>query len=148
MNVSIRAMSLSDYPAATALWGLTQGIGLSDSDSQAAVAAFLQRNPDMSAVAVSQSGELVGAVLCGHDGRRGYLHHLAVAAAHRNRGIADGLIGWCFDRLADRDVPKCAIFLFRDNDAGSSFWQHNGWSARADLLVYQKTINPRRQPGA
>jgi putative acetyltransferase len=147
MLVSIRAMAIGDYEDVHALWKATPGVGLSESDTRTGTEAFLRRNAGMSAVAMAGS-DLVGAVLCGHDGRRGYLHHLAVSAAWRGSGIARRLLGWCFDRLADRGIPKCNVFLFADNAEGAAFWQHNGWVSRADLEVYQKAIRPARErPG-
>jgi putative acetyltransferase len=140
MNVAIRAMTVDDYPAVTELWRQTEGIGLNESDSEDAVGLFLRRNPGMSAIAVSSSNELLGAVLCGHDGRRGYLHHLAVAPSHRKQGIASHLIAWCFGHLATEMIPKCNVFLLNSNESGASFWQHNGWSPRHDLRVFQKEV--------
>jgi putative acetyltransferase len=109
MTITIRAMDADDYPAVAELWRRTEGIGLNESDTNDAVAVYLRRNPGMSAVGQSQEGVILGAVLCGHDGRRGYLHHLAVDPAHRHQGIARRLLEWCFDRLHEAAVPKCNI---------------------------------------
>ena len=147
MHASVRAMSIEDYDSVHALWVSTPGVGLSESDTRAGTGAFLGRNVGMSAVALVGS-EFVGAVLCGHDGRRGYLHHLAVSSAWRGRGIARQLLAWCFDRLSAHGIPKCNIFLFSDNAAGAAFWQHNGWSSRTDLQVLQKSVPPPGSPAA
>lgn len=147
METRIRAMVPGDHPAVLALWLRTPGVGLSDSDGYEGVAAFLGRNPGMSAVAHAGS-ELVGAVLCGHDGRRGYLHHLAVPPEHRRRGVARGLLERCLAELAQRGIPKCNIFLFDDNEAGAAFWLHNGWISRDDLRVLQRfTASPAAGAG-
>jgi len=142
-SASIRAMSIEDYEAVHSLWIATPGIGLNESDTRAATEAFLMRNPGMSAVAF-EGARLVGAILCGHDGRRGYLHHLAVGVAWRGRGIARRLLARCFDQLSACGIPKCNIFLFSDNAEGASFWLHEGWSRRSDLQVLQKPVAPRR----
>jgi N-acetylglutamate synthase len=147
MHVSVRAMSIEDYDAVHALWVSTPGVGLSESDTRAGTSAFLLRNAGMSAVAVV-GAELVGAVLCGHDGRRGYLHHLAVSSAWRGRGIARQLLARCFDQLSAQGIPKCNVFLFSDNAAGAGFWHHNGWSSRTDLQVLQKPVSSPRRAAA
>lgn len=85
MQVAIRPFEISDYADARALWGRTPGVGLSEDDAEGPVAAYLRRNPGLSLVAMAGS-ELVGTVLCGHDGRRGLIHHLVTAEAHRMRG--------------------------------------------------------------
>jgi N-acetylglutamate synthase len=81
---------------------------------------------------------IIGAVLCGHDGRRGYLHHLAVAAACRRKGIGRALVEACLTGLGSVGIPKCNIFLLADNELGKTFWTHNGWNDRCDLKVLQK----------
>jgi ribosomal protein S18 acetylase RimI-like enzyme len=116
-------------PITNTSWLRSEGVGLGESDTKEGVAAFLLRNPGLSAVAESLHGEIVGAVLCGHDGRRGYLHHLAVAATHRRRGIARRLVQYSFSGLANEKIPKCNIFVFRENPGVVAFWTHNGWSA-------------------
>jgi len=142
MTTTLRAMTPDDYEAVSALWQASPGVGLGESDGAADVASFLRRNPGMSCVAIAHDGRLVGAVLCGHDGRRGYLHHLAVADDVRRRGIARCMIAFCFERLAEARIPKCNVFLFTDNTAAEQFWLHNGWAARPDLKVMQKRTGP------
>ena len=83
----------------------------------------------MSFVAVA-GGRIVGAVLGGHDGRRGYLHHLAVDAGlapprHRPRA-GRGRPG----RLKAAGLLKCNLFLYAHNEAGRAFWLKHGWAAR------------------
>lgn len=138
--VLIRAMVPSDHPAAVRLWESTPGIGLSEADAEPRIASFLERNLGLSAVAIAEGGELVGAVLCGHDGRRGYLHHLAVAEAHRRQGVARALIEHGLAGLRAAGIDKCNVFLFSDNEDGRSFWIQNGWLVRGDLQVIQKRL--------
>lgn len=132
--IQIRPFEIADHAAAIDLWQSTEGIGLSASDSLANVDAFLKRNPGMSFVA-SSDGRLVGAVLCGTDGRRGYLHHLAVHPGFRGRGIGRQLVAHCLHALQRAGLPKCHLFLFRENLAGRQFWEKIGWSLRTDLDV-------------
>jgi N-acetylglutamate synthase len=142
-DVKVRAMTAADYPEVLALWKASPGVGLSESDTEQGVASFLARNPELSTVACAD-GMLVGAVLCGYYGRRGYLHHLAVAATHRRRGIAAAVLEHCFRRLETLGIPKCNIFLFSDNHDGAAFWRHVGFSSRDDLRVFQSTVPPKR----
>lgn len=137
--VQVRAMTSADLPRVLALWKGMPGIGLSDSDRLEALKCFLARNPGMSAVAEA-GADLLGAVLCGSDGRRGYLHHLAVQEAHRRQGIGQKLLEHCFTALLGQDIPKCNIFVYADNTAGQAFWHHQGWFAREDILLMQRYV--------
>lgn len=147
MNTRIRAMVIDDYPAVLDLWQRSEGIGLNESDTREAVDAYLRRNPGMSAVSESDADVIVGAVLCGHDGRRGYLHHLAVEPAFRRHGLGRQLLAWSFERFQEAGVPRCNILVFQDNESGADFWSHNGWNARTDLRVFQKVIGCGEQGG-
>src|SRR5215471_3680247 len=109
MRHKIELMSLDDYDEVIALWQSAEGVGLGESDTRDAIAAYLKRNPGMSFVA-RHEGELAGAVLCGHDGRRGYLHHLAVAPPHRRNGLGRKLVAKCLAELKRRGILKCNIF--------------------------------------
>lgn len=137
--VAIRPFELTDHAAAVDLWQSTEGIGLSASDSRDHMAAYLERNHGMSFVACC-NGMLIGAVLCGTDGRRGYLHHLAVDKHFRGRGIGRKLVTHCLQALREAGLPKCHLFLYRSNRSGREFWQKIGWSRRSDLEVVSIVI--------
>lgn len=141
MDIEIRAMGREDYAQVFALWQRSPGVGLNESDVEEQIAAFLARNPGMSCVAAA-SGAIVGAVLCGHDGRRGSLHHLAVDATQRRRGVAARLIERCFERLAEHSIQKCNIFVYHDAEDAAAFWHHFGFSPRNDFRVLQRKIPP------
>ena len=132
----VRSFRVKDCVAVIALWRRTEGVGLNESDTRRAIAAYLRRNPRLSFVA-EQGGRIIGAVLCGHDGRRGYLHHLAVAGRHRKRGIGRQLVNACLAKLRKAGIPKCNIFIFANNAAGMKFWTHIGWSLRTELRLMQ-----------
>jgi ribosomal protein S18 acetylase RimI-like enzyme len=135
----IRGMTLADYDEVIALWRATEGLGLGESDGREAIGAYLLRNPGMSFVAINAE-HIVGAVLGGHDGRRGYLHHLAVGPRCRHRGIGRALMETSLAQLRAAGVPKCNLFLYGQNAAGRAFWLKHGWTAREDLVLVQKTL--------
>jgi putative acetyltransferase len=135
----IKAMKLSDFAAVSRLWRSSEGIGLNESDTRANIAIYLKRNPQMSFVAL-KGRTIVGAVLCGHDGRRGYLHHLAVAKNHRGIGIGKNLVETSFAALARAGITRCNIYLFNNNAQGEAFWLHNGWAKRSDMQMLQKVV--------
>jgi putative acetyltransferase len=132
-------MTLADHDEVIALWRVTEGIGLTVSDERAAIGAYLARNPGMSFAAVA-GGRIVGAVLGGHDGRRGYLHHLAVTPAWRHRGIGRALVEAVLAELKQCGMLKCNLFLYAHNEAGRAFWLKHDWAAREDLVLVQKTL--------
>jgi ribosomal protein S18 acetylase RimI-like enzyme len=131
-------MALIDIPEVLDLWRRSPGIGLREDDSAPGLANFFARNPDLSLVVVLPDGTIVGAVLCGHDGRRGFLYHLAVAEGHRGGGLGKLLVNTCLERLAKQGITKCSVFSFVDNETGRAFWERGGWSERLDLCVFQK----------
>ena len=139
MSHRIETMSLHDFDEVIELWRNTEGVGLNESDSREGIALFLTRNPGMSFV-VRDGNAIIGAVLCGHDGRRGYLHYLAVAKSYRKLGLGKALVAACLHQLEREGILKCNIFLLANNAEGEAFWKQNGWNARADLAVMQKAI--------
>jgi putative acetyltransferase len=141
----IETMKLSDFPTVSRLWRNSEGIGLNESDTWANIAIFLKRNPAMSFVA-RKGRAIIGAVLCGHDGRRGYLHHLAVAKNHRGNGIGRKLVEASFSALSRAGITRCNIYLINTNTAGEAFWKHNGWNELADVQVLQKPIGEQAKP--
>lgn len=143
MTPSLRTMSLDDYDAVIDLLRRTPGVTFRDADSRDATARYLARNPDLSFLAYCD-GELAGCVMSGHDGRRGYLQHLAVLPAFRRRGIANALVERCLDALARLGIQKCHIDVLRDNATGAAYWESQGWRLRTDIHRYSMT----RQGGA
>ena len=139
----VRFFRVEDYDAVIALWRRTEGVGLNESDTRRAIAAFLRHNPRLSFVA-EKNGRIIGAVLCGHDGRRGYLHHLAVAKRHRKRGIGRQLVSVCLAKLRKAGISKCNIFIFANNAEGMKFWTHTGWSLRTELRLMQIRLDDGR----
>lgn len=138
-ELRIRPMTEDDYDAVVGLWRATEGIGLSAADERDAIAAYLDRNPGLSRVAL-RGETLVGAVMSGHDGRRGYLHHLAVVPRERGRGLGRILVDRCLDDLRALGIAKVNIVVFADNDEGLAFWRATGWVDRDDLLLMQRTL--------
>jgi len=147
-DFTLRTLTIDDYGAVFALWQQTEGMGLNDSDKREAIAAFLDRNVGLSSVACTTQRLIVGAVLCGHDGRRGYLHHLAVSRAHRKQGIGRALVNASLERLTALKIQKCSLFLFASNTAGRTFWLHQGWSTREDIVLVQKELKPGKSGGS
>jgi N-acetylglutamate synthase len=145
-GVIVRYFLIEDYNAVIALWRHTEGVGLNESDTRRAIAAYLRRNPRLSFVA-ERDGRIIGAVLCGHDGRRGYLHHLAVARQYRQRGIGRQLVDACLAKLRRTGIQKCNIFIFANNGAGRRYWAHTGWKLRTELRVMQIRLADGRRAG-
>jgi ribosomal protein S18 acetylase RimI-like enzyme len=139
---TIREMAEGDYDAVYALWKATPGIGLSEADERRNIASFLAHNRGLSFVAEADS-RLAGAVLGSFDGRRGYLHHLAVAPEHRRAGVGSALVARSLDALRGHGVRRCHIFVMAGNAEGQRFWERIGWFRRHDLLVMSKDVAPR-----
>ena len=131
--------TMKDYQKVIALWKSCEGIGLSSADSEDSIKSYLKRNRGMSFVARNKD-EIIGAVLCGHDGRRGYLHHLAVHADFRNQGIGRSLVEKCTSALHSIGIQKCHLFIFNSNENGIRFWEKIGWNHRKDIGVISKEI--------
>ncbi len=136
--MEIAEMTEKHIPAVLSLWEGTEGIGLDeDVDNPRAIGRYLKRNPGMCFIAL-EDGKLIGAVLCGTEGRRGYLNHLAVLPAFRRKGIGSALVDKTLAALKKAGIGKCNLFLYRDNDPGRRFWEKTGWQVRDNLMVVSK----------
>ena len=118
MHISIEPMTIDQYDEVFALWQESENVGLSGADEREHIESYLKRNPSMSFVA-KNNGAIVGAVLCGHDGRRGYIHHLAVAETYQKRGIGRGLTERCLQSLKHVGIQKCHLFVYHTNTMGN-----------------------------
>ncbi len=137
----IRAMEVEDYEQVRALWMTIKGFAIrSMDDSREGVERFLKRNPGISVVAV-EDGKIVGAILCGHDGRRGCLYHVCVDPAYRLRGIGKEMVTFCMRRLQEEGINKVSLIAFTVNDIGNAFWRCIGWTKREDLNYYDFVLN-------
>ena len=133
--MALRPFLPQDIPVARALWQATPGVGLSAADEPAALAAFLTRNPTTCFVAVAQGG-LAGTILVGHDGRRGLIHHLAVATDSRRSGLGRRLVEAGLAALHAQGIDKCHLMVFTDNAGGAAFWTGIGATRRDELALY------------
>ncbi len=141
--MDIRLMTIEDFDRVSALWQSTAGMGLNPvDDSREGIARYLRRNPETCFVA-EENGALIGSILSGHDGRRAYLYHMAVAESHRRRGVGETLLTRAMEALASEGVGKAALLVFATNDKGNAFWEKQGFTARHDVLYRNKDIEHR-----
>jgi len=138
MEFEIIPMTVDEYDKVLALWQRTEGMGLDleDADSREGFALYLRRNLGTCFTA-RVDGRLAGTVLCGHDGRRGYLTHLAVATEFRRRGIGSALIDRCLAILRAEGIARCNIFVFDNNETGRRFWERRGWMLYPTVSLMQ-----------
>ena len=140
-NCMIRTMTPEDYDSVYALWNTINGFAIrSVDDSREGVERFLKRNPTTSVVA-EVDGKIVGAILCGHDGRRGCLYHVCVHKDYRRRGVGKSMVVFCMEALKKEKINKVSLIAFTVNDIGNAFWNSIGWTRRLDLNYYDFTLN-------
>jgi ribosomal protein S18 acetylase RimI-like enzyme len=138
-KINIQEMVISDYEEIYNLWRESPGLELSVADSKESIARFLERNPGLSFIA--RDGDLlVGVVLCGHDGRRGYIDQLAVRPSHRRQGIGRNLVARCLYNLIQTGIRKWHLFVLEDNDEAIAFWNKLGWAQRVELVTMSQVI--------
>jgi putative acetyltransferase len=125
-KIETREFSIEDYAAAVELWKKVEGVEIAEGDSKDEITRYLLRNPGLSRVA-SAGSIIVGVALCGHDGRRGYIYHLAVDPNFQRRGVGKRLLDECLDRLRGTGVTRVLVMVAKDNPRGRDFWRSNGW---------------------
>ena len=139
----IREMKIEDYDNVFALWKTIKGFGIrSVDDSREGIERFLKWNPGLSVVAEVE-GTIVGAILCGSDGRRGCLYHVCVHKDFRRQGIGKSMVVWCMEKLKELQINKVSLIAFTQNDIGNTFWKEIGWTKREDLNYYDFTLNEK-----
>jgi len=140
----LREMTINDYDYVYPLWEQIEGLSLEESDTKEAMAIYLNRNRGLCFVACV-GDEIVGTLLCGHDGRRGILRHLAVKKEFRRRGIARALVSESVSALAREKIRKCNTYVLDTNAEGLLFWKHLGWYMLEDN--YRTLQTSTRQNG-
>ncbi len=141
--MNIHTMDMSYYRAVYDLWMNTPGMGLNTiDDSEDGISRFLMRNPSTSFVAI-ENGLVVGVILCGHDGRRGYIYHLSVHPDQRRKGLGSSLVTRVIESLRHEGITKVACVVFSHNKTGNSFWDSMGFPLREDLLYRNRVITEK-----
>ncbi|MCQ2524577.1 MAG: GNAT family N-acetyltransferase [Lachnospiraceae bacterium] len=140
-DFELSAMKIEDYDEVKALWMTIKGFAIrSIDDSKEGVERFLRRNPTTSVVA-RMDGKLVGAILCGHDGRRGCFYHVCVHENYRRHGIGKAMVVYCMESLKAEKINKVSLIAFTKNDIGNAFWKGINWTKRDDLFYYDFGLN-------
>lgn len=133
-------MQAGDYPQVYELWMRTPGMGLNTTDdSKEGIEKYLKRNPTTCFV-TEEEGGIIGVILSGHDGRRGYIHHMAVDVQKRKRGIGTALLNAALDALKAEGIIKVALVVFEKNETGNYFWAEKGFEERRDLIYRNKSL--------
>ena len=135
--MEIRSMKIEDYDEIFSMWQITSKRALCEADSRDNIERYLLRNEGMSQVAV-ENGRIIGTVLAGHDGRRGFIHHMAVLPEHRRKHIGNALATEAIKKITEDGIDKTHIFCYQDNLTGQGFWTSLGFKKRGDLFVYSK----------
>ena len=139
--MNVRHMLIEDYDEIYSLWSGTEGMGMrSLDDSIEGITRFLTRNPNTNFVA-EVDNQIAGVILCGHDGRRGYIYHTAVKPDYRKRGIGKALVTAALDALKKEQINKVALVVFAANELGNKFWKDAGFEMRNDLIYRSISIN-------
>lgn len=137
----IRTMKIEDYEGVHELWGKIKGFAIrSIDDSYEGIARFLRRNPTTSIVA-EEDGQIIGSILCGHDGRRGYFYHVCVLESYRKKGIGNQMVKAAIEALKEEEITKISLIAFTKNQLGNAFWKDMGWTLREDLNYYDLSLN-------
>ena len=137
--MEVREMKVCDYESVIELWRNCEGLGVHDFETKEWLGNYLSRNPGMSFVAVDNDN-VIGAVLCGHEGRRGYLNHLGVTDNYREKGVAKALINAVENKLRQIGIRRCNAFVFRNNKVAIEFYRKTGFNTRDSMQMVSKDI--------
>lgn len=138
--MEIRVMTIDDYDKVYDLWMATPGMGLNNlDDTREGIDKYLKRNPNTCFVALDND-RVIGVIVAGNDGRRGYIYHTAVHPDFRFQGIGRELVNAALDALSDEGINKVALVAFVTNENGNRFWERMGFTTREDLVYRNKTI--------
>lgn len=140
----IRQMTIQDYPQVVALWSRSSGIALNDyDDSEQRIAAYLRRNPTTCFV-WEEAEKVVGVILAGHDGRRGFIYHATVDQTRRGEGIGTALLSAAVEALKAQGIHKAGMLVIADNADGNTYWEKQGWERRTDVYYRNKILNKKK----
>jgi len=139
MDAVIRGYTDEDFDAVRALW-LACGLEMDDpADSREGMARFRARNASFCLVA-GREGHICGTVMGGYDGRRVWLHHLAVAPECQAQGLGRRLMVELERRAAAAGIPALNCFVTEDNRRGTGFYRHLGYEELKGLIPLRKWL--------
>jgi len=140
--MKIRKMEITDYDRIYQFWMSIPGMGINNlDDSRESIEKYLLRNPTTNFIAENDSGEIIGAILSGHDGRRGHISHTAVKPTERKQGIGTALLKASLDALRVEGITKVTLTTFTKNEVGNAFWEAQGFAKSEDITYRSKVIN-------
>ena len=140
--MKIRKMETADYDKVYQFWLSIPGMGINNlDDNRESIEKYLIRNPTTNFIAEDDSGEMIGAILCGHDGRRGHISHTAVKPTERKQGVGTALVKAALDALRVEGISKVTLTAFTKNEVGNTFWEGQGFITSEDLIYRSKVIN-------
>jgi len=142
----VRAYRPEDRQAVVDLWVRT-GIARPWNDLGAEIDLQRRHYPDLLLVADAPDEPVVGAVMGGWDGRRGWVYHLAVDAGHRRRGVARALLAALEARLGAMGAPKVNLMVRGDNLGVLDFYSRAGYGPE-DARLLSKWLLPPASPGS
>jgi ribosomal protein S18 acetylase RimI-like enzyme len=140
MSLSISEMNIADYSALVEIWKSDPGIGLGPGDEEEGILRYLKRNPGMSFIAKSED-KIVGTILAGNDGRRGYIYHLFVLPGHRGKKVGNQLLEQALAAMSKEGIPRCLITVLKENSIGNDFWRAKEWTSVDFVNVYSTTLD-------
>jgi ribosomal protein S18 acetylase RimI-like enzyme len=134
MQFTVRQMGIEDYDKVRTLWQNSDSIHLSKVDSRECIQRFLERNTGLSYIAMD-GDEIIGAVLCSHDGRMGYLSHLITAKEYRRQGVGRQLVGRCMYALTGLGIHRCILLVMKETEEAQAFWHNVDSAGRVTLVM-------------
>ncbi|MCR5273565.1 MAG: GNAT family N-acetyltransferase [Lachnospiraceae bacterium] len=141
INFAVREMTFEDIDKVHELWMTIHGFGIrSLDDSKEYVERFIKRNPTTSIVAVKDD-EIIGSILCGHDGRHGCFYHVCVKEKYRQHGVGRAMVSYAMLELKKEKISKVTLVAFKNNEVGNLFWKGVGWTFRDDFNYYELSLN-------
>lgn len=117
---------------------MEKGVHVGNSDAPKEIEKKLLRDPELFLVA-EINGKLIGTIIGGFDGRRGFIYHVAVMADYRERGIGSQLMHEVENRLRAIGCIRCYLLVNNDNHEAKSFYEKHGWKL-LDSNPYAKDL--------
>src|SRR5205085_3106761 len=138
-RILTREFEIGDYDGALELWKKVEGLDVAEGDDRETIRRFLERNRGLSRIA-SVEERTIGAVLCGHDGRRGYIYHLAVDPEYHGSGIGRQMVDECLAGLKRAGLERVNLLVADDNLRGREFWKRCGWEDLDGALAMGRDV--------